>query len=118
MTIETIPDLLHATVHCGEELLHSELETACGCDLMSDVLAFPKERMVLLTGLVNPHVVRTAEMLDVICLVFVRGKQPSPEVIQMALDRQVAVLSTKFSLYVACGILYAHGLPGESMEVE
>lgn len=115
MTIETIRDLLHATVHCGAELLPNELETACGCDLMSDVLAFPKERMVLLTGLVNPHVVRTAEMLDVICLVFVRGKQPSPEIIQMALERSMAVLSTRFSLYVACGILYAHGLPGDTV---
>ena len=79
---------------------------------MSDVLAFVKDHTVLLTGLTNPHVVRTAEMLDVACVVFVRGKRPTPDIIDMAVERDMCIMSTHHTLYVACGILYQNGLPG------
>ena len=80
--------------------------------MMSDVLAFPKERMVLLTGLTNPHTVRTSELLDVMMLVFVRGKQPDQEVLTMAEEAGIAVIGTEYTLYDACGRLYQAGLPG------
>lgn len=114
MKISEIQELLKARLYAGEDLLDVEVCSACGCDLMSDALAFPKEKMVLLTGLTNPHAIRTAEMLDVSCIVFVRGKQPTSEMIQMARDRDIAILATKYTLYVACGRLYQHGLPGDS----
>ena len=111
MNATAIQDLLKAKVLVGP-LPQEEIMTACGSDMMSDVLAFPKDKMVLLTGLTNPHTVRTAELLDVLMLVFVRGKLPNEEVLNMAEDAGIAVLGTEYTLYDACGRLYAAGLPG------
>jgi hypothetical protein len=86
------------------------LSSACGADLMSDVLTFAKEGCVLLTGMVNHHVVRTAEMLDVMCIVFVRGKKPTDDVIELAQDCGITLLTCNQTLYEACGILYMQGL--------
>ena len=84
MKITTIRDLLHAEVACGEEALERHVYSACGSDMMSDVLAYVKDQAVLLTGLVNPQVIRTAEMMDMICIVFVRSKKPTAEMIELA----------------------------------
>ena len=64
MKISEIKRILDAELICGEEFLENEVFTACGSDMMSDVLAYVKEQAVLLSGLVNPQVVRTAEMMD------------------------------------------------------
>ncbi|MDR1600766.1 MAG: hypothetical protein LBS11_12990 [Oscillospiraceae bacterium] len=112
MTIGDIRDLLSARVLAGEDLMGLEIRSACGSDLMSDVLMFVKDQTVLLTGLVNPQVVRTAEMLDVSCIVFARGKRPPGDIIAMAVERGIALLATDETLYVACGLLYKGGLPG------
>ena len=114
MKSQTILELLDARILCGEVLPEEEIQSACGSDMMSDVLAFPKERMVLLTGLTNAHVVRTCEMLDVLLIVFVRGKIPGRDVLDMAAERDMVVLATPYTLYEACGILYKNGLPGGS----
>lgn len=112
MKVKEIKDILSANILCGEDKLEEECLSGCGCDLMSDVLAFSKARMALLTGLTNSHVVRTGEMLDVIVIIFVRGKVPSDEIVELAKERDIAVLTTNFTLYEACGELYKHGLPG------
>lgn len=112
MTIRDIKEILHADVLTGEQYLDDQIETGCGADLMSDVLAFVKEKAVLITGLINPHVVRTSEMLDVSCIVFSRGKLPSEEIIEEADEAGIAVLSTKLTTYVCCGELYLRGLRG------
>jgi hypothetical protein len=85
---------------------------ACGCDLMSDVLAFIKEEALLLTGLTNLQVVRTAEMANIKALVFVRGKKPDRETIALARAQNIPLLVTHLPMYEACGRLYRHGLPG------
>lgn len=110
MTAQKIAELLDAQVLCGE-LPTEEVQSACGSDMMSDVLAFPKERMVLLTGLTNAHVMRTCEMLDVLLVVFVRGKIPGADVLEEAQSRDIVVLATPYTLYEACGRLYSNGLP-------
>ncbi len=115
MKISTIKELLCADVICGEHLLDTEVNSACGSDMMSDVLAFVKDHAVLLTGLVNPQVVRTAEMMDIKCIVFVRGKIPAENVISLADSMDIAILSTSERMYVACGKLYANGLAGGSV---
>ncbi|MCL2639097.1 MAG: DRTGG domain-containing protein [Oscillospiraceae bacterium] len=112
MTIGDIAKLLDCEVLCCEDRLTSEVHTACGSDMMSDVLAFVKDQAVLLTGLLNPQVVRTAEMMDIICIVFVRGKKPDDTVVQLAADKSIAILSTKSRMFEACGILYEGGLRG------
>lgn len=112
MRIREIKEILGADVLCGADALDTEVSTVFGADMMSDVLAYVDEHTLLLTGMVNAHVIRTAEMLDVKCIVFVRGKQVTDEVLQMAIDRDIIVLVTEKTLYVTSGLLYQAGLPG------
>ncbi len=112
MTVDTIRTILDADVLCGEDSLEREVHAACGSDMMSDVLAFVKEQAVLLTGLVNPQAVRTAEMMDMTCIVFVRGKRPDSEIIALAKRRDIVVLCTKLEMFTSCGLLYSNGLKG------
>jgi len=77
---------------------------------MSDVLAYVKNQAVLLTGLVNAQVIRTAEMMDMVCIVFVRSKEPTPEMIELAQDSGIVLLTTNMRMYEACGLLYSNGL--------
>ncbi len=110
MTISKIAELLECGLVCGTHNLDKEASSAYGADLMSDVLAFAKENCVLLTGMVNQHVVRTAEMLDIICIVFVRGKTPPVDVCDLAERTGVTLMTSSYSLYESSGILYANGL--------
>ena len=109
-------DLLDAKILCCEENIGRHVYSACGCDLMSDVLAYVKDQAVLLTGLVNPQVVRTAEMMDMICIVFVRSKIPTDEMLELAKDAGIVVLSTDKRMYEACGLLYSNGLVGNKVK--
>ena len=113
MKISKMQELLDAKVLCGEEYLGRHIYTACGCDLMSDVLAYVKDQGVLLTGLVNPQVIRTASMMDMTCIVFVRSKVPSEEMIELAEECGIAVLKTSLRAYESCGLLYSAGLMGK-----
>lgn len=115
MTIGEIAKLLSADVLCGEDQLDREVKSAFGCDMMSDVLAFVKEQAVLITGLCNPQVVRTAQMMDMGCIVFVRGKTPPAEVLALAKKADIVVLASKELMYIACGVLYQNGLTGGSV---
>lgn len=112
MTIEDIKNILNARYIVGEELKDREVHTACGSDMMSDVLAFMKDQSVLLTGLCNPQVIRTCEMMDIICVVFVRGKLPDEAMIEMAREKEIVLLSTGHRMFSACGMLYEKGLRG------
>ena len=113
MKISRIAELLHAEVVSGMDLLDNDVHSACGSDMMSDVLAFVKDQAVLLTGLVNPQVIRTAEMMR--CVVFVRGKKPTFDIIDLAEECGIAILTTDERMYAACGKLYAAGLTGGSV---
>ena len=110
MKLSEVRDILDAEVLYGEDELDREVFSACGSDFMSDVLAYVKNQALLLTGLVNPQVVRTAEMMDMKCIVFVRGKQPDQAILDLAQDRQLVVMATKERMYNACGLLYLNGL--------
>ena len=110
MKISQIQELLNAEVICGGDQLNKDVHSACGSDMMSDVLAYVKDQAVLLTGLVNPQVVRTAEMMDMVCIVFVRSKAPTQEMITLAQEHGMVLLKTNKRMYEACGKLYAAGL--------
>lgn len=115
MKVCEIKDILGADIICGEDFMDRDVYTACGSDMMSDVLAYVKEQAVLLSGLVNPQVVRTAEMMDMQCIVFVRGKQPDQGIIDLARDRDIVLLTTKQPMFTACGLLFENGLRGGAM---
>lgn len=112
MTVNDIRQILKAQVLCEGESMDAQVHTACGSDMMSDVLAFVKDQSVLLTGLVNSQVVRTAEMMDMLCIVFVRGKQPDEIIVNLARERGIAVMTTPYRMFTACGLLYENGLKG------
>ena len=116
MKISTIRDLLDADVVTGGDMLGEHVYSACGSDMMSDVLAYVKDQAVLLTGLVNTQVVRTAEMMDMRCIVFVRSKQPTPEIVELAEESGIVLLATPKRMYEACGILYSNGLVGNKVK--
>ena len=111
MKISEIARLVDAKVFCdsGED---TEIRCAFACDMMSDVLAYVKNQAVLVTGLVNPQVIRTAEMMDIVCIVFVRDKRPDEDMIELAKERGIAILATGHRMFGACGILYTAGLRG------
>ncbi len=112
MKISTIAELLDAQVLCNEQDLDKHVYSACGSDMMSDVLAYVKDQAVLLTGLVNTQVIRTAQMMDMVCIVFVRSKKPTPEMTELARENGLVILTTDKRMYEACGKLYANGLRG------
>ena len=118
MTIQDMVRVLNAHVLLGEDTLSTPVYTACCSDLMSDVLAFVDEKTVLITGLTNPHVVRTSEMLDLKCLVFVRGKVPNEEILESAAEQDLVVITTKATAFTACGLLYQEGLRGVPVPLE
>ena len=93
MKICTIRDLLDARVLTGEDRMGEHVYSACGSDMMSDVLAYVKDQAVLLTGLVNAQVIRTAEMMDMHCIVFVRSKEPTEDMLRLAEENGMVLLA-------------------------
>lgn len=112
MNLHEIKEVLNAQVLCGEDGLDREVKSACASDFMSDVLAYVKDQGLLLTGMVNPQVVRTAEMMDMKCIVFVRGKVPDQGILDLAQERDIVVMTSNIRMFIACGLLYSRGLEG------
>ena len=112
MRLEEIKNILEADIVAGSEYLDKEIGMACGSDLMSDVLAFIKSDSLLLTGLTNVQVVRTAEMAEVSIICFVRGKKPQRKTMELAMEEEIPLLVTRFSMFESCGRLYKEGLLG------
>jgi len=110
MTVAEAVSLLEGKFFCGSDGADREITSACGADLMSDVMAFVKDHVLLLTGLVNPQVIRTASILDIHAVIFVRGKEPSRDMIDMAKDADITLAGTKLPMYISCGKLYEAGL--------
>lgn len=111
MKVSEIAAILNAQIVCGADKGGLEIDSAFGSDMMSDVLAFVNDRSVLLTGLVNAQVIRTAEMMDMPCIVFVRGKKPTEEMVELAAERGIVLVTTELRMYETCGKLYMAGLP-------
>jgi predicted transcriptional regulator len=112
VTLREVRDILDAEVFVGHDQLDKEVKTAFGADLMSDVLAFAKEGSLLLTGLTNPQIVRTSDVLDIAAIIIVRGKRPLPETAQLAEELHIPILGTKYILFETAGRLYSKGIVG------
>ncbi len=118
MKLETVSEILSCRVITGRENLGEEIEVGCGADLMSDVLAFIKPNALLLTGLTNVQSVRTATVAEVKAIVYVRGKLPDREAVEVATEEGITLLATNLPMYESCGMLFARGLPGGSLPAE
>ena len=112
MTLEEMKDILGAEVVVSTDCMDIEIRDAFAADLLCDVLAFAKEGTILITGITNPQVVRTAEMLELVGIVFVRGKKPDAETIKLAQIKKVPILSTRYIMFETCGRLFKNGLGG------
>ena len=112
MKIREVLDILSGRVLVENHGLDEEVPRGGAADLMSDVLAFGSEGMVLMTGLTNPQVVRTAEMAGINVIVIVRDKTPPPETLELARESGITVINTGYTMYEACGRLFREGLPG------
>ena len=110
MILDDVLHILDGKLISDHADLSLEVEFACGADLMSDVLAFTHTGTLLLTGLTNPQVIRTAEMAEIKALVFVRGKYPPPETIALAKEMNIPLLASRYTMFESCGRLYASGM--------
>jgi len=112
MKLDRVKEVLSAKVCTNIPYADIEINAACGADLMSDALAFGENKGLLLTGLNNPQSVRTAEMMDIQCVMIVRGKEPIEGLVKLAEEKKIVVMKTDHSMYTSCGLLYEAGLPG------
>ena len=110
MTLVEVLSIIEGKLISSGADLSQVVDMACGADLMSDVLAFTHAGTLLMTGLTNPQVVRTAEMAGIVAIVFVRGKLPPPETIALAEEKGIPLLASKYTMYETCGRLYQTGL--------
>lgn len=110
MKLNQVVELLDAKVLSKNFDGDADVYAAWSCDLMSDVLAFVEDQALLLTGLINPQVVRTAAMMDMKAIIFVRGKVPGEDIIELAEECEISILSTQKPMYISSGILYSEGL--------
>jgi len=112
MKLAQVMEVLNAKVYTDVPFEDIEINAACGADLMSDALAFGENKGLLLTGLNNPQSVRTAEMMDIRCVIIVRGKEPDEALVKLANEKEIVIMKTDYSMYTSCGLLYAAGLRG------
>ncbi len=110
MKISEIIKVLNATIVCGKVNIETNIERGFASDLMSDVLTLDTDKMVLITGLANMQTIRTAEMADVQCVLFVRNKNVTDEMLKLAQEHNMTLLRCKFSMFNAVGKLYQAGL--------
>ena len=110
MKLREILSIIEGKVISKDVDLDMDIQMGCGADLMSDVLSFTHDGTLLMTGLTNPQVVRTAEMAGIVAIVFVRGKMPPPETITLAQERSIPLLASKYTMFETCGRIYKAGL--------
>ncbi len=110
MKIKEIVDILDAQVICGDHYQNSEVESGFASDLMSDVLTLDTDKMLLITGLANMQTIRTVEMADIHCVLFVRNKQVSPEMLALAKEQDLILIQCKYSMFNTVGKLFEAGL--------
>jgi hypothetical protein len=111
MKLTQIIQIIEGTLCANGVDLDCDVTGGCGADLMSDVLASIQPNAVLLTGLCNPQVVRTAMMADVRAIILVRGKQPPEETVRLAEAEGIPLISSPYGMFELCGRLYEAGLP-------
>ncbi len=110
MTLQEVATIIDGKVLCGNDKLAQEVEYAFSSDLMSDVLTTQTDGMLLLTGLANVQAIRTAEMSDIQCVVVVRNKKVTQEMIDLACESGIVLIECKSSMFKASGLLFQHGL--------
>jgi predicted transcriptional regulator len=110
LSLEEVLKILGAEIILDKDWLRGAISTVYGSDLMSDILSFSKPNSLLLTGLINPQTIRTAEMVEIAAICFIHGKRPHEETVELAKMNEMPLIGTPLSMFEACGRLYAAGL--------
>lgn len=110
MKLSKILELINGHIICGFDKIENEVNHAFASDLMSDVLTLKSNEFVLLTGLCNTQVIRTAEMADLQMIIFVRDKQVTDDMMELAIENGMLLMTTPYSMFKVSGILYANGV--------
>lgn len=110
MKISEIATIVDGEILCSAQRANEEIYSACASDMMSDVLAYVHDQGLLITGLANPQVVRTAEMMDISCIILVRGKKPDDFMLNLASKKDIVFICTALRMFEAAGRLYSAGL--------
>lgn len=114
MRLKECAEVIQADVLAAGPDMEMEIKVACGADLMSDVMAFScSSNQMMLTGLVNPQTIRTAEMMDIKVVVFVRGKVPGEQMLDLAREKGICIMTTRLPMFSACGLLHQAGIKGK-----
>ncbi|MGD9568479.1 MAG: DRTGG domain-containing protein [Sedimentibacter sp.] len=112
MKIKEIAEILHAEILTDFSNEYTDINYGFASDLMSDVLAYANSESLLVTGLNNSQVIRTAEMMDMNTVLFVRGKKPCKEILDLAKENSKTVLATDYTMFKTCGLLVLSGMKG------
>ncbi|WP_313340507.1 DRTGG domain-containing protein [Sedimentibacter sp.] len=112
MKINEIKEILNAEIITDFSNENTDIKYGFASDLMSDALALVKSESLLITGLNNSQVIRTAEMLDMSTVLFVRGKRPCQDAIKLALENRISILSTDYTMFKTCSLLAINGMEG------
>lgn len=116
MTLGGIIESLNCQIITGAENLQLNIRSAKASDLMSDVLRYSGPGKLLVTGLTNIQVVRTCDIAGICVVIFVRGKKPLADTIDLARSCGITILATNLSMFDACGVLYSNGLKGVTID--
>ena len=110
MKLSELAKMINGSILVGSDQPDLIIDKAFAADLLSDVLALTDERTTLVTGMINPQVMRVAEILNVTAVIFVRGKNPPPSLVKYAIELNIPLVSTKKTMFETCGLMYAHGV--------
>ena len=110
MILKQLCDIVGGRAVCGSSRLEEDVEYGFASDLMSDVLTLKEEDFILITGLANVQLIRTAEISDIWCMLICRGKRATEEMIELAAENDMVIIETPFSMFKCSGLLYKAGL--------
>jgi hypothetical protein len=122
MLLRAVATIIEGDILAGANREDLVIDRAYAVDLLSDLLALTDERTTLITGTISPQVLRVAEILNVIAIIFVRGKRPTAAMVAHAEALGIPIVATKKTMFETCGLLYANGVrpcknrPVETME--
>jgi len=112
VTLDKISELLNADMLWTGNTRGIDIQVAKASDLMSDVLTFSGPGKLLITGLTNKHTIHTCEIAGIQAIIFVRGKKPSAEMIELGKKNKIFLFASNLSMFETCGILYTNGIKG------
>ncbi len=110
MQLSKIIELVGGTIVINGGVEAVDITSVCGADLLSNVLRYGKKGALLVTCLNQAQVIRSAEISDIPAVLLALGGIPEKDMLSLAREKNIALITTLLPMYTTCGILYAAGL--------